>query len=73
MVGIDPRSEGLRRAQSLGFETTSDGVDWLLRQQELPRILFDATSAYAHRLNAPRYEEAGIQVVDSLPLRWGRS
>jgi len=30
MVGIDPASDGLKKARELGIKTTSDGVDGLL-------------------------------------------
>jgi acetaldehyde dehydrogenase len=71
MIGIDPASEGLRLAGEMGVETSHEGVDWLLAQDELPRIVFDATSAYAMRENAPRYREAGIKVVDLTPAALG--
>jgi acetaldehyde dehydrogenase len=71
VVGVDPDSEGLRRADHLGVPTSTDGADWVLGHRSLIDLVFEATSAQVHRANAPRYAAAALPAVDLTPARIG--
>jgi len=73
MVGIDPSSEGLTRAASMGLKTTAEGVDGLLPHvlADDIQIAFDATSAYVHAENSRKLNELGVQMIDLTPAAIG--
>ena len=73
MVGIDPASEGLTRAASMGLKTTAEGVDGLLPHvlADDIQIAFDATSAYVHAENSRKLNELGVQMIDLTPAAIG--
>ncbi|GAB3087936.1 acetaldehyde dehydrogenase (acetylating) [Nocardioides zeae] len=73
MVGIDPDSDGLARAQRLGIPTTHEGVEGLMRLPGFDEIeiVFDATSAGAHRRNAALLEPLGKRLIDLTPAAVG--
>lgn len=70
VAGIDPASEGLALARSLGFETCTDGIEGVLRNGKI-QLVFDATSARSHLAHAPRLKAAGIIAVDLTPAAVG--
>lgn len=73
MIGIDPNSDGLKRADRMGVPVSSDGIDGLL---ELPvfdeiEIVFDATSARAHTKHDKILRERGKIILDLTPAAIG--
>lgn len=73
MVGIDPTSEGLKRAADMGLKVTAEGVDGLLPHvlKDEVQIAFDATSAYVHAENSRKLNELGVLMIDLTPAAIG--
>jgi acetaldehyde dehydrogenase len=73
MVGIDPDSDGLARAKRLGVPTTANGIDGLLAMPNSAdiKLVFDATSAGAHRANWAKLHGTGVRVLDLTPAAIG--
>jgi acetaldehyde dehydrogenase len=75
LVGIDPESDGLARATRLGVTAIATGVEGLIRSSEFADIdiVFDATSASAHRANeaALRIARPELKVIDLTPAAIG--
>jgi acetaldehyde dehydrogenase len=73
MVGIDPASDGLARASRLGVNTTAQGIEGLLGLSVFKNIdiVFDATSAGAHKHHNEVLQVHGVQVIDLTPAAIG--
>ena len=73
LVGIDPASEGLAMARERGVATTHEGIEGLkaLPVYDEIGIVFDATSAYAHKVHDAALRADGKQVVDLTPAAIG--
>jgi len=73
MVGIDPESDGLKKAAAAGLHTTHEGVDGLLDaiERDAIKIAFDATSAYVHPENAAKLAAKGVLMIDLTPAAIG--
>lgn len=70
LAGIDPASEGLARARSEGIRTSHNGIDAILEAPDV-KLVFDATSAKAHKVHAPLLWEAGKVAIDLTPAAIG--
>jgi len=73
LVGIDPASDGLARAKRLGVPVTHDGMAGLLKMAEWKDIavVFDATSAKAHKSNSDICAKHGKTIIDMTPAAIG--
>ncbi len=73
MVGIDPNSDGLKRAREMGIKTTAEGVAGLTPHMVADgvQIVFDATSAYVHADNSRKVNALGALMIDLTPAAIG--
>ncbi|MGV3768628.1 MAG: acetaldehyde dehydrogenase (acetylating) [Sphingobium phenoxybenzoativorans] len=72
-VGIDPESDGLKRAARMGVPITAGGLDGLMAMPEFADIgiVFDATSAGAHARHSEALIAHGKRVIDLTPAAIG--
>lgn len=71
MIGIDPESEGLKRARYKGYKTVENGIDGFLENPHLADLVFDATSAYAHKRHHDELTKLGKKIIDLTPAAIG--
>lgn len=73
VVGIDPDSEGLALAHERGIATCNSGIDGAssLPEWKSSDIVFDATSASAHKKHDQYSRSAGKVVIDLTPAAIG--
>jgi len=73
LVGIDPDSDGLKRAARMGVATTHEGIEGLQKLDVWPEIgvVFDATSAGAHQRHSDVVTGAGKVMIDLTPAAIG--
>lgn len=70
VAGVEPESEGLKRARNEGIGSTHEGIQPVLDDPEI-KLVFDATSAKAHVKHAEMLKEAGKVAVDLTPAAQG--
>ncbi len=72
-VGVDPESDGLKRAARMGVPVTSAGIRGLVAMPEFAdiRIVFDATSAGAHAEHDRILRQHGKRIIDLTPAAIG--
>ena len=68
-VGIDPQSDGLQRAARMGVAITAEGID--MPEFADIKIVFDATSAGAHKRHNEVLQAHGKRVIDLTPAAIG--
>jgi acetaldehyde dehydrogenase len=73
LVGIDEASDGLARARKLGVAATHEGIEGLTKMPEWADIgiVFDATSAGAHKSNSDICARDGKVIIDLTPAAIG--
>ncbi len=73
LVGIDPDSDGLKRAERLGVPVSAQGVEGLVALPSFKdiAIVFDATSAGAHKHHDEILRAHGKRVIDLTPAAIG--
>ena len=71
-IGRNLSSPGIMKANSLGVRISDASIDAIIGNPEVCDLVFDATSALAHKKHAPVLKDLGIQVIDMTPSQIGK-
>jgi acetaldehyde dehydrogenase (acetylating) len=71
MIGIDPDSDGLKRAKNRGITVIDNGIEGFIENYDLADILFDATTAKAHYKHHEILTKLNKKIVDLTPAAIG--
>jgi len=71
LIGIDPDSDGLKRAEEKGYQAFSNGIEAVQENPDLADLFFDATSAKAHEYHAKVLKDLNKMVIDLTPAAVG--
>lgn len=71
-VGRNPDSEGIKKAQAMGVNTSFDSIKAIQEKPDCCDIVFDATSASMHLRNAPIFKKMGKFTIDLTPSQLGK-
>lgn len=71
-TGIDPKSEGIRLAETMGVKTSCESIHAIEAQSGLCDIVFDATSASLHLQHSSILKKMGKYTIDLTPSHVGK-
>jgi len=71
-TGRNPDSEGIKKAKSLGINTSVESIEAIQKKPECCEIVFDATSASSHFINAPILKKLNKFTIDLTPSKVGK-
>lgn len=71
-TGRNPDSKGIRIAGAMGIKTSCDSIQAIQIHPDCCEIVFDATSARVHLINAPILKSLGKFTIDLTPSQYGK-
>jgi acetaldehyde dehydrogenase len=71
MVGVDPWSEGLRRAADCGLRTTARGTGWLGELEERPDLVFETSPGRRRRTGASPSADERVRAINFIAAAFG--
>lgn len=69
--GRNFNSAGMQKANALGINISDRGVEPILRDPSICDLVFDATSAVAHKEHWARLKDLDLAVIDMTPAKLG--